>query len=146
MLHRSGSRLSSTTISHASRTPPSSSSASFHDIGGVLAGWSGDDDAEQRALREAQLHGFPSPLPQAKDVDWELIRAWDEELEKAQAQRPRTMPGIERVADVEAIVSAILPFRVTNSDKVRMQAEEVTRNARDTAEQELIKMLDYLGY
>jgi hypothetical protein len=43
------------------------------------------------ALREAKLHGSPSPLPPAtKDgVKWDVMKAWEDELEKLDVKRPR---------------------------------------------------------
>lgn len=112
----------------------------------MLSGWSGNDNPEEQALRDAQLHGFPSLLSESKDVDWQLTKAWDEELEKAHVRRPREIDGIDKVADVEALISAILPFRVANPDKVRLQSEEVTLKSRNNGEQVLIKMLDHVGF
>lgn len=38
---------------------------SFDGHGGQFRGWSGEADSEQDALRNAKLHGFPSPLPKS---------------------------------------------------------------------------------
>ncbi|KAL9119974.1 MAG: hypothetical protein Q9187_003472 [Circinaria calcarea] len=121
---------------------------SFDGHGGQFRGWSGDEDIDQLVLREAKLRGFPSPLPQSSEngVKWEMVKAWEDELEKSQVQRPRTIQGIEQVADVDAILRAIMPWRVTNSDILQMQSEEVTVKCRNKGEQQLIKMLDRLGF
>ena len=76
---------------------------------GQFRGWSGDEDSEQLALHEAKLHGFSSPLPvSTKDgVDWEAAKIWEDQFERAQVQRPRTMEGIDKVADIDAIAGEI---------------------------------------
>lgn len=121
---------------------------SFNGVGGQLRGWSGDEDTETIALRDAKLHGFPSSLPPSSEggVDWDLVKAWEDELEKVQVLRPKTIQGIEHVADVDAILSAITPFRITNRDVMRMQSEEMKVNIRGDSEKILIKILDRLGF
>lgn len=121
---------------------------SFNGHAGQFLGWSGDEDSEQLALHEAQLHGFPSPLPVSiKDgVDWEAAKVWEDELERAQVQRPRTMEGIDKVADIDATLQGITPWRVTNPDMMRIQSEEVIVNCRNEGEKNLMKMLQRLGF
>lgn len=84
-----------------------------------------EEDAEQLALRDAKLHGFPSPLPPSDEerLSWELPKAGEDELEKAQVLRPRTILGIEHVADADAILGAIAPWRITNEDILNLQSE-----------------------
>ncbi|EEQ28075.1 conserved hypothetical protein [Microsporum canis CBS 113480] len=121
---------------------------SLDNAGGQFCGWSGDDDSEQMALRGAKLHGFPSPLPQStKDgVQWEVAKAWECELEKLGVERPRTIDGIDKVADVDAVLRGILPWRLSNSDIVRLQSEEVKLGHREKCEKELRNMLVRLGF
>ncbi|KAM5450891.1 hypothetical protein MaudCBS49596_004000 [Microsporum audouinii] len=121
---------------------------SLDNAGGQFCGWSGDDDSEQMALRGAKLHGFPSPLPQStKDgVQWEVAKAWECELEKLGVERPRTIDGIDKVADVDAVLRGILPWRLSNSDIVRLQSEEVKLGHREKCEKELSNMLVRLGF
>ncbi|KAI1337301.1 hypothetical protein F5Y15DRAFT_390848 [Xylariaceae sp. FL0016] len=38
---------------------------SFDGAGDQFRGWFADDAGEQAALRNAKLHGFPSPVPQS---------------------------------------------------------------------------------
>jgi hypothetical protein len=79
-------------------------------------------------------------------VKWDVAKAWEDELEKLSAKRPRTMEGIEKVADVDAVLRSTLPWRVTNSDILRMQSEKVIMKCRDENEAQLIKLLDHLGF
>ena len=69
-------------------------------------------------------------------MNWEMMKAWEDELEKSQVQRPRTIQGIEHVAEVDAILQAIMPWRVTNSDILQMQSEKVTMRCRNEGEQQ----------
>ena len=61
-------------------------------------------------------------------------------------QRPRTMEGIDKVADIDAILQGITPWRVTNPDMMRIQSEEVIVNCRNEGEKNLMKMLQRLGF
>lgn len=121
---------------------------SFSDVGGHFQGWSGDEDTEQVALHDAKLHGFPSRLPPSSEdrVDWELAKAWEDELEKAQVLRPLTIQGIEHVADVQELLGAIGPWPLSNLNVFEMQSEKVKIKLRDAAEKRLVKILDRFGF
>ncbi|KAH9891373.1 phosphotransferase enzyme family-domain-containing protein [Xylariomycetidae sp. FL2044] len=121
---------------------------SFDGAGGRFQGWSGDEAGEQTALRKAKLHGFPSPLPPSTEdgVDWELAKAWEDELEKVDAKRPATMGGIDKVADVDSLIGTILPWRLSNADILKLQSEEVILRCRDENEAQLVQLLDHLGF
>lgn len=56
------------------------------------------------------------------------------------------MRGIEKVADVDAVLRSTLPWRVTNSDILRMQSEQVIMKCRGENEAQLVKVLDHLGF
>lgn len=56
------------------------------------------------------------------------------------------MKGIEKVADVDAVLRSILPWRISNSDILRLQSEQVILKCRDENEGQLIKLLNYLGF
>lgn len=101
------------------------------------------------ALRKAKLSGFPSPLPQASpddQVNWDLAKAWEDELENIGASRPRTIDGIDKVADVDTILRSILPWRVSNSDVLRLQSTEVILKCRNDNENQLDRMLDRINF
>ncbi|KFY73301.1 hypothetical protein V499_06594 [Pseudogymnoascus sp. VKM F-103] len=78
---------------------------SFDGAGGQFRGWSTDEANDGMALRHAKLHGFPSPLPPTtKDgVKWDIVKAWEDELEKLNVKIPRNMRGIDKVADVDTV-------------------------------------------
>lgn len=56
------------------------------------------------------------------------------------------MKGIEQVAFVESLLRAILPWRLSNSDVVKMQSEEVVRRLRTEGEAHLAEVLSYVGF
>ncbi|KAI1499764.1 kinase-like domain-containing protein [Biscogniauxia marginata] len=121
---------------------------SFDGAGGQFRGWSGDEAGEQAALRKAKLHGFPSPLPQSTEdgVNWEIAKAWEDELEKLDVKRPATIVGVDKVADVDTILRTILPWRVSNSDILRMQSEKVIMKCKEENETQLVQLLERLGF
>lgn len=121
---------------------------SFSGAGGQFQGWFDVESSEQTALRDAKLHGFPSPLPQGTQdgVKWDVVKAWEDELEKLDVKRPRTMKGIEKVSDVDAVLRSILPWRVSNLDILRLHFEQVILKCRDENEGQLIKLLHHLGF
>lgn len=79
-------------------------------------------------------------------MKWDVAKAWEDELEKLDVKRPRTMKGIEKIADVDTVLRSILPWRVSNSDILRLQSEEVILKCKDENEIQLIKLLDHLGF
>ncbi|KAI0183964.1 hypothetical protein EV127DRAFT_445621 [Xylaria flabelliformis] len=121
---------------------------SFDGAGGQFRGWSGDEASEQATLRNAKLHGFPSPLPPSTEdgINWEVAKAWEDELERLDVKRPRTIEGIDKVADVDTVLRTILPWRVSNSDILRMQSEKVIMKCKEENEQQLIQLLQRLGF
>ncbi|CAJ2508321.1 Uu.00g133470.m01.CDS01 [Anthostomella pinea] len=121
---------------------------SFDGAGGQFRGWSADEAGEQAVLRNAKLHGFPSPLPQPTNdgVDWELAKAWEDELERLHVNRPATMEGIDKAADVDTVLRTVLPWRVSNSDILRMQSKEVIMKCKEKNETQLVQLLERLGF
>ncbi|KFY34394.1 hypothetical protein V494_06809 [Pseudogymnoascus sp. VKM F-4513 (FW-928)] len=121
---------------------------SFDGAGGQFRGWSNDEANDAMALRDAKLHGFPSPLPAAtKDgVKWDVAKAWEDALENMDVKRPRNMNGIDKVADVDTVLRLILPWRVSNSDILRLQSEEVIINCKNENETQLVGLLGRLGF
>jgi hypothetical protein len=86
-------------------------------------------------------------LPQNTDcIDWQVTLAWEEALETLNVKRPRTMKGIEKVADVEKVLELVLPWRVTNSDVLKLQREEVILRCKKESEAQLIKILEHLRF
>lgn len=121
---------------------------SFIGVGGQFRGWCGEQGGEQAALSEARLHGFPSPLPPPTEdgVDWEAAKALDEELEKLDVKRPKTIQGIEKTADVDTVLRTILPWRLSNPEILLRQSEGVIAKCRRENEEQLERLLEYLGF
>lgn len=122
---------------------------SFDGAGGQFRGWTDDEESEKAALRNAKLHGFPTPLPETTtdgSINWEVSKAWEDALERAGVKRPRNIQGIEGVADVDTILRSILSWRVSNSDILRLQSEEAIVQCRDENEKYLDKLLSRLGW
>lgn len=123
---------------------------SFDGLGGQFRGWSSDEQSQEAALRRAKLDGFPASLPSKADsdsgIDWEVAKAWEDALEAEGVKRPGTIKGIDKVADVDTILCAILPWRVTNADILARQTEEVIIECRNENEDHLDKLLSRLGF
>ena len=129
---------------------------SFIGIGGQLCGWSDSTSHDKKiaALRDSKMTGhFPSPLPAAvvsgrgSDIDWELSKAWEEELEELDVKRPSTIQGIDKIADVDELLGFLLPWRLTNEDFLRMNEDEDTRLAvRRMSERKIVGLLDRMGF
>ncbi|KAK4675446.1 hypothetical protein QC764_0078190 [Podospora pseudoanserina] len=122
---------------------------SFDGLGSQFRGWSCDKESWEVALRDAKLHGFPASLPSTSEsdsgVDWVVAREW-EALEAEGVRRPRTIDGTDKVADVDAILCAILPWRVTNAEILARPTEEVIIECRNDNEKHLDKLLARLGF
>ena len=123
---------------------------SFSGAGGQFRGWYVDEEGDEAALRNAKLQGFPSTLPSTKvddgAVNWEDAKAWEEALQEVGAKRPQTIQGIDKVADVDTVLQAILPWRVTNSDVLKLQTHETIVQCRNDNEEHLDKLLTRLGF
>ncbi|KAJ5593541.1 hypothetical protein N7537_010445 [Penicillium hordei] len=123
---------------------------SFDGFGGRIRGCSVIEGRKEMSLDEAMLHGFPDPLPDCKDGDefeeWELAKAWEDELERTGCKRPIMMPGIDKVANVYALLRSILPWRVTNADIVARQSDEVIRECQSENEVVVIQILEHSGF
>ncbi|KAK4033633.1 hypothetical protein C8A01DRAFT_49817 [Parachaetomium inaequale] len=123
---------------------------SFNNAGGQFRGWYVDEESDEAAIRHAKLHGFPSPLPPTKPddgaVNWEDAKAWEDALQEVGAKRPRTIQGIDNVADVDTVLQAILPWRVSNEDMLKLQTYETIMQCRDENEEHLDKLLRRLGF
>ncbi|KAI5859883.1 phosphotransferase enzyme family-domain-containing protein [Durotheca rogersii] len=130
---------------------------SFNSTGGRLSGWLSATTLEEKeavALRNAKLTGqFPSPLPVAvassngPGVDWELARAWDEELQKLDVKRPSSIQGIDKIADVDEVLGTLLPWTLANADYLRLNPEEDHRmDLRRRSESKLVGLLDHMGF
>lgn len=100
-------------------------------------------DASQLALRNALLHRFPDPLPASQeDLNWEVARAWDAELEKVGAQRPSTIKGTAQLSGVYWLSEQICPFLLCNPTVVVQRSKEQIASDRKETEELLIQFLE----
>lgn len=79
-------------------------------------------------------------------MQWEDAKTWEDALEEVGAKRPRTLEGIDAVADVDTVLQGILPWRVANSDVLKLQTQETIMQYRDEKEEHLDKLLRRLGF
>ncbi|KAL8370455.1 hypothetical protein RB595_000703 [Gaeumannomyces hyphopodioides] len=135
---------------------------SFDGDMGQLQGWSGDVTNEssalikaKMALREGKLTGtFPKDLPGPECLeegeeltwDWDLAKAWENSLKEVGAERPSTMAGIENIADLDALLNAILPWQLDNPDFLSMQSEDTVKRMGVFYGKELLKRLEHMGF
>lgn len=102
---------------------------------------------DRRGLRASSPRLFPHIWNLRTAVDWVLAQAWEEELQKLDVKRPSTIPGIDKLADTDEVLSSLLPWRLTNEDFLRMNQDEGTNAAlRRIAEAHLVNFLDHLGF
>ena len=110
-------------------------------------GWSGNNTKNALALHDAKLNGFPSKMkPSLGGMDWELVYMWEDELKKAQVLRPRTIAGIEHVADIDAMLRAIFPVGFIDLCLQILSTEEMKVEYRAGEEERLMKVLERLGF
>lgn len=62
-------------------------------------------------------------------------------------KRPSTIPGNEKLADIDEILGALVPWRLCNEDFLSMNRDEDQRIAlRIISEEKLVSLLDHLGF
>ncbi|KAK3315153.1 hypothetical protein B0H66DRAFT_583822 [Apodospora peruviana] len=116
---------------------------SFAPDGGRFTGWISDRDPEGNeliALRMAKLSGeFPSPLPTSVVTP--------NGPGKHNVKRPSTIQGIDKLANVDALLGTLTPWRLINKDFLRMNPDEGHRmELRRMGEEQLIAVLERIGF
>lgn len=119
---------------------------SFGNIYGELPG-PYSNQTEQLALRHAFLQGFPNPLPSSEfDMPWVIAEAWDNELARSGAQRPRTIKGIAALSALNWLSDNICPFLLFNETIARQRSKEQSQKDKTDTEGLLIQFLQEHGY
>lgn len=120
---------------------------SFGDIFGKLPG-PFNTSPEESALRMALLNGFPHspPISQSRSILRDVAQAWDNELERRNIQRPRTIEGIEALSGVFWLSQQICPFLICNPTVLKYRTPSQTARDREEAEGLLIKYLETVGF
>lgn len=120
---------------------------SFGDISGKLPG-PFDTSLEESTLRMALLNGFSNALSESQpsSIAWDVAQAWDDELERRNIQRPRTIEGIEALSGVFWLSQQICPFLICNSTVLKYRTPSQTAEDRDEAEKSLIMYMESVGF
>lgn len=103
------------------------------------------ESAPMLDLREAVLAGFPNPIPVVADrseVQWDLAKAWDQELVRAGAARPHTIPRFEEIADVYWLQDKIMPFELDSPIMRKRKTAEKLKAARKETESLIVRFLE----
>lgn len=104
-------------------------------------------DTDLIALHNAMLNGFPNNLPPSNDeVQWHAAKAWDDALYKRSMDRPSTIPGMTKLADLFWLSSQILPFKLCNPVVVGNSTLEQLRQRKEDGEKVLIRFLEENGF
>lgn len=102
------------------------------------------------SLRAAMLSGFPEPLPipteENSEVQWEVAKAWDDLLAERGIVRPRTIAGIEKIADIYWLLNNLSPFILSNETLRKNRTEEVISALREKTEALIIRFLADNGF
>ena len=106
-----------------------------------------DTDQEQLKLRSAFLSGFPKPLPSSESgIQWEIAKAWNDELDRCGAQSPNTIKGIANSSGVYWFSEQLCPFSLSNEFVMRRGTEEELKKRRQAIENLLIEFLGSYGF
>ncbi|KAK4175926.1 hypothetical protein QBC36DRAFT_346717 [Triangularia setosa] len=97
--------------------------------------------------QKTKIRGFHDPLPPITEdgVKWEDSKAWEHALEVEGVNRPRIIQGIEKVSDVDTLLSSIRPWAV-NPTNLGLWPEERIIKVRSEKEELLSKLLMHLGF
>lgn len=98
----------------------------------------------QLELRNAMLKGFPEKLPteDSSDVEWDVAKAWDEALSRADAAKPRTIPSFEAIANIYSFADKLSPFELDNPVMRQRRTAEKLQEIRDKTESLIVRFLD----
>ncbi|KAH8428169.1 phosphotransferase family protein [Aspergillus melleus] len=128
-----------------------------------FAGFSGSltapFDRETERLRHAMLHGFPEipPISQpmrlgpdmfgsGRNIQWGLAKAWEVELERVGAIRPRNTEGADLLSQVHWFIQDLAPWHLYDPDILQIRTKEQLFEARQETKKTLGKYLETWGY
>ena len=119
---------------------------SFSDLSGKIPGPFHKDPGVS-ALRIGLLQGFPDPLPPSESsVSWEVAKAWDDELERRDVQRPRTIKGMDALSGVFWLSQQICPFLLYDPTVLKYRTSLQEDRDREEAGKILITNLEMNGF
>ncbi len=61
-------------------------------------------------------------------------------------KKPATIVGIDKVADVDAVLRTILPWRLSTADALQMQLDETIMKYKEGNERQIVQLLERLRY
>lgn len=96
-------------------------------------------------LRDAMLAGFSkfTPVENCSEVQWDVAKAWDQELARAGAARPHTIRGFEEIADIYWLQDKISPFVLDNPSMRERKTAEQLKAVREETESLIVRFLDH---
>ncbi|PLB55080.1 hypothetical protein P170DRAFT_505704 [Aspergillus steynii IBT 23096] len=116
-------------------------------------------DKETERLRHAMLHGFPeippisNPMRQGpamfgsgRDIQWGLAKAWEVELERVGALRPRNTEGADLLSQVHWFIQDLAPWHLYDPDILQIRTKEQLLEARENTQETLQRYLETWGY
>jgi hypothetical protein len=119
---------------------------SFSDLSGKIPG-PFHKDPGMSALRIGLLQGFSDPLPPSESsVSWEVAKAWDDELEWRDVQRPRTIKGMDALSGVFWLSQQICPFLLCDPTVLKYRTSLQEDRDREEAGKILITYLEMNGF
>lgn len=131
---------------------------SFEDFHGLLPG-PYHRSAEQLAVRNALLNGFPGSFPPSAlpssdpekpsdllGVQGKVAKTWDEELQRVGAKRPRTIKGAGEVAALYSFAQEMCPWYFMQERWVKMQTEEQLGEEKKKGEETVVQYLESWGF
>lgn len=89
---------------------------------------------------------WPPPRDFDNEAEYRLAEVWHRALKEVVMKRPRYIQGMEKVAQVDAVLGSILPWQISNLDMLRLQPKKVIWEIRQKYERRLIKLVNHLGY
>ena len=79
-------------------------------------------------------------------LDWALARMWADELERVEAERPKTISSASEVTALYWFIQDMCRFHFRVSSWVESQTKEVVDQAKQETEELMRKYLDRWGY
>lgn len=105
------------------------------------------ESASNLNLRNAMLTGFSKSVLNAdcSEVQWDVAKAWDEELARAGAARPHTISHFEQIADIYWLHDKVCPFELDSPFMRMRKTAEQLKAARDETESLIVRFLECMS-
>jgi len=102
------------------------------------------ESGSEADLRNAMLTGFQNTpkVMDGSEVQWDVAKAWDDELARAGAARPSTISHFEEIADIYWLLDQISPFELDNPMMRKRMTAEQLNETRGKFESLIVKFLE----